>query len=211
MGIGRISGWVLLGAFGSLAIVYGWRYYVETQVPVKLRPGGAVETSLWERGFVTANGTWVVESGQDPQALQYTTVACYRSDNTCRSATAEVMANNTLSLDTATYKVVRWTETTLMYVNSEAPCVEFTYTINRANQRVVGTRSSKKNPAESCPGNEDVVQLTLVDGAKVTKTQEQDANARAQPVAWASLAALWVFVLSGCFRRGDRSMEFAEA
>ena len=32
----------------------------------------------------------------------------------------------------------------------------------------------------------------------------------AQPVAWASLAALWVFVLSGLFRRGGE-MEYAEA
>ena len=207
----RITGWVLIGTVGSLAIVQGWGYYVDTQVPVKLRPGGSVETSLWDRGYVTANGTWVAESGDQSRPLQYTSVACYRSDNTCRSATAEVLANSTLSLDTVTYKVVQWSETTLMFVNSESPCSEFTYTISRVNQRVVGTRSPKRNPSESCAADESTMQLTLVDGAKVTKAQEQDANARAQPIAWAILAALWVFVASGLFRRPNRSVEFAEA
>ena len=207
----RVTGWVLVGAVGSLAIVQGWGYYVDTQVPVKLRAGGSVETGLWERGYVTANGTWVVESGQEFRPLQYTSVACFRSDNTCRSATAEVLANSTLSLDTATYKVAQWSESTLRFVNSDSPCSEFTYTISRANQRLVGTRSPKRNPAESCREDERMVQLTLVDGAKVTKAQEQEANAQARPVAWASLAALWVFVLSGLFRRPSRSMELAEA
>jgi hypothetical protein len=211
MSVGRIAGWVFVGAVGSLAIVQGWHYYVDTQVPVKLRGGGSVETSLWERGYVTANGTWVVESGQEARPLQYTSVACYRSDNTCRSATAEVLASSTLSLDTATYKVAHWSETTLMFVNSDSPCSEFTYTISRVNQRVVGTRSPKRNAAESCTEDEGTLQLTLVDGAKVTRAQELEANARAQPVAWASLAALWVFVLSGLFRRPGRSVELAEA
>jgi hypothetical protein len=211
MSVGRIFGWVLIGAAGSLAIVQGLRHYVDTQVPVKLRAGGSVETSLWERGYVTANGTWVAESGEDARPLQYTSVACYRSDNTCRSATAEVLANSTLSLDTATYKVAQWSDTTLMFVNSDSPCTDFTYTISRANQRVVGTRAPKRSLAEYCTEDERTVQLTLVDGAKVTKAQEQEADARAQPVAWASLAALWVSVLSGLFRRPGRSMELAEA
>jgi hypothetical protein len=210
MSAGRIIGWLLLGAVGSLAIVAGWRYYADTQVPVKLRAGGSVETNLWDRGFVTANGTWVTENGGEPDPLQYTNLACYRSDNTCRAATAEILAATTLSLSTATYKITRWSETTLIFTNSESPCTEFTYSISRANQRIVGTRSSRKGANEACPVDDEIVQLTLVDGAKVTKAQEQAANARAQPVAWASLAALWVFVLSGLFRRGGE-MEYAEA
>lgn len=210
MGVGRIFGWLLLGAAGSLTIVAGWRYYVDTQVPVKLRAGGSVETQLWDRGFVTANGTWVAESGGEPDALQYTNLACYRSDNTCRAATAEILAGTTLSLNTVTYRITRWSESTLIFTNSESPCTEFTYSISRANQRIVGTRSARKSADDTCPVADEVVQLTLVDGAKVTKAQEQEANARAQPVAWASLAALWMFVLSGLFRRGG-TMEYAEA
>ena len=210
MSVGQIIGWLLVGAVGSLTIVAGWRYYVDTQVPVKLRAGGSVETNLWDRGFVTANGTWVTENDGQSDALQYTNLACYRSDGTCRAATAEILAATTLSLNTVTYKITRWSETTLMFTNSESPCTEFTYPISRANQRIVGTRSSKKSADEACPVADEVVQLTLVDGAKVTKAQEQEANARAQPVAWASLAALWMFVLSGLFRRGG-TVEYAEA
>ncbi|HEV2557866.1 MAG TPA: hypothetical protein VGU45_04500 [Microvirga sp.] len=211
MRMGRIAGWLLVGGLGSLAIVSGWRYYVETQVPVKLRPGGSVETAMWDRGYVAANGTWVVENGP-ARPLQFTNIGCFRSDNTCRAATAEIAGGNILSLETATYKVTRWSETTLIFVNNDAPCADYTYTISRANQRVVGTAAPRRNTAESCPAGEEALQLSLVDGARVTRTLEQEANARAQPVAWASLAALWVLVLS-CLvrRRHEGEVAFAEA
>ncbi len=210
MRMGRIAGWLLVGGLGSLAIVSGWRYYVETQVPVKLRPGGTVETSMWDRGYASANGTWVVENGP-ARPLQFTNIGCFRADNTCRAATAEIAGGNILSLETATYKVTRWTETTLIFVNTDVPCAETTYTISRANQRVVGTTVTRRSAAEACPEAEETVQLSLVDGARVTRNLEQEANARAQPVAWASLAALWVLVLSCLFRRVNDGVAFAEA
>jgi hypothetical protein len=79
-------------------------------------------------------------------------------------------------------------------MTTSAMWVDYTYTISRANQRVVGTRSPKKNCDPSCITGADTFQLSLTDGFKVTQQLENEASARTQPFMWAALVVLWIYI-----------------
>ena len=74
--------------------------YVKTQVPVNLRSGGGMFTSSWDSGFVHASGTWIRENDRQAFPLQFAKLRCYRQENECTSATAEVSFSDTLNVDT---------------------------------------------------------------------------------------------------------------
>jgi hypothetical protein len=146
---GRVVGWLFLGLIGSAAILAMMLLYVGTQVPVHLRSGGKIFANSWDSGFVHASGTWVIENDTQAFPLQFTELRCYRQDNECTSATAEVTFGDTLSVDTDRYEVVRWTNDTIIFTTS-ALCVDYTYTVSRASERLVGTRTPKKAATDTC-------------------------------------------------------------
>ena len=87
---GRAVFWLLLGLAGSLVIlivvnkVAEWRDYPRLQ-------SGHVFTDFWDRGYVSAVGTWVFED-DTKQAFprQTTEIKCYRETKECRSAQADI-------------------------------------------------------------------------------------------------------------------------
>jgi hypothetical protein len=90
MKIGRVIAWLLIGITTSIAIVWAAGAYVAVQVPVKPSGGGTVYTDAWDRGYVSADGTWVIENERSASPIQVTDIACYREDNQCQLATAEL-------------------------------------------------------------------------------------------------------------------------
>lgn len=203
--IAKKAGWVLLGIIGSIGIVAIWLTSMTLYVPVKIRSGYGVHTNQWDQGYVSASGTWVIENDRQAFPVQYSELTCILSEKQCQSATAEIMFGNMLSVDRQIYSVERWTDDTVIFTASSALCVDYTYTISRANQRVVGTRTRKKNPGPSCFSGSETLQLSLVDGFKVTQQLEKEASSNTQPFMWATLVAFWVFIGFRVFRRQSRT------
>jgi hypothetical protein len=199
--VARKAGWVLFGLVGSIAIVAIWLMSMSLHVPVKIRSGYGVHTNQWDQGYINATGTWVIENDRQAFPVQYTDLTCYLPDKQCRSATGEIVFSDTLSVSTELYDIVRWTADTIIFTTTSAMCVDYTYTISRTNQRVVGTRSPKKNRDPICVGGADTLQLSLSDGSKVTQQLESEASAKTQPFMWAALVVLWIFVGFRVFRR----------
>jgi hypothetical protein len=199
--VARKAGWVLLGIVGSIAIVAVWLMTITLQVPVKIRSGYGVHTNQWDEGYVGATGTWVIDNDRQAFPVQYTELTCFLPDKQCRSATGEIVFGDTLSVSTERYDIVRWTADTIIFTTASAMCVDYTYTISRANQRVVGTRSPKKNRDSLCTTGAETLQLSLTDGFKVTQQLESEASARTQPFMWAALVVLWIFIGFRIFRK----------
>src|SRR6187399_3140987 len=87
---GRAFLWLLCGLVGSLMIVIVAVAVLDRRGYPQLQ-SGHVFTSLWDRGYVSAVGTWVFE-GDTKQAFphQTTDIKCYRETKECKSAQAEI-------------------------------------------------------------------------------------------------------------------------
>ena len=199
---GRIFAWFLVGLAGTVVIVASWFVAVRAAVPVHLRSGGFVETKEWDQGVVTASGTWVVENDRQAFPLQITELTCVRSEEKCRSATAEI-AFNLLTVKSEDHGIVRWSDDAIVFASTTAPCADYTYTISRPNPRVVGTSSPKNAQDATCATSSQggALQLSLQDGSSVSRRLEEEAGARYQPLMWIALAALWIFVTGRIIRR----------
>ena len=201
--IGRSILWILVGLVGSVGIlIAAMGLYVKSQVPVSLRSGGTVYVGMWDEGYVAASGTWKIENQKQAFPLQYTEMKCRRSENFCTSATAEIGFYDTLTVDTNYYGIAKWTADTII-ITSSASCVDYTYTISRSSQRVIGTRNPKATTNEACPSGvgKEVLQLSLADGAKVQSELEQEVRNRAQPYMWVALVGWWLVIGSRLIRR----------
>jgi hypothetical protein len=197
---GRTLGWVVAGLLGNVAIYAAWLLVIEAQVPLSIRHGGQIYTGHWEEGYVSAHGTWVIENGRQAFPNQITEMTCLQAERLCRSATA--IAGDTLSVETEAYEVLHWTDDAVVLTTSSALCVDYTYTISRAEERVVGRRTPKRNVDSMCDvGTKEILELSLVDGSKVTSALQQEARVRTRPFMGAGLTVVWVFIASRLLRR----------
>jgi hypothetical protein len=74
-------------------------------------------------------------------------------------------------------------------------CVDYVYTINRANQRAFGTRKPKNETDSQCQQflEQREFKLTLVDGFTVWQQLNSEASNRVMPFVWITIVLLWVF------------------
>ena len=143
----RTFGWGLLGLIGSVIIFLIAAAFTESMVPAKLRLL-SVSTGLW-KDYVSARGTWTMDNEKPASPLQTTQIECRRYDMTCMSADAEIAFGDTLNVELTNYNVVRWDDEVIIFKSTSATCVDYTYMINRANERVIGTRTTKST-ADIC-------------------------------------------------------------
>jgi hypothetical protein len=75
-------------------------------------------------------------------------------------------------------------------------CVEYVYTLNRANSRAFGTRKPKPNADQICRDltEQRDFRLTLSDGFEVGRKLDQEAAARTMPFVWIAIALWGVFI-----------------
>jgi len=111
-------------------------------------------------------------------------------------------SGNFLNLQTYQYDITRWDNSTLLF-QTATPCIEYVYTIDRANKRAVGTRTTKANPTEDCSLVENRrLSLTLSDGFEVWSKVNQEVERKIVPFMWASVAVWWIIVALFAWRRG---------
>ena len=116
--VGRAVLWLLCGLAGSLAILFmisgvvNWHGYPKLQ-------SGYVATDFWDRGYVSAVGTWVFE-GDTKLAFprQTTEIKCYRGTKECHSAQAEI-AFDKLTVETDRFPITSWDSQSIVYVSND--------------------------------------------------------------------------------------------
>jgi hypothetical protein len=200
----RAFGWVLSGCIGSIVIFVVAAAFVQTMVPVSL-PMLTVSTRGWGE-YVSARGTWTMDNDKPAFPLQTSEITCRRYNMTCISAQAEVF-RDMLNVELYDYEVTRWDSDVILFKNTSSNCVDYTYTINRVNQRVIGTRTTKKTKEDGCLADISTkpINLTLTDGFKVYWQLHEEAQAKVFPFGWMAFAVWWVFVCLRIWNGGRAS------
>jgi hypothetical protein len=197
----RGLGWVLVGIVGTLTLLLVRNAALSHNVPVRPGLGPLVSTNMWKDGMIWARGTWIMENDRPAFPLQMTEIYCVRSHGTCTTATAEVQ-DDALNVEMETLQIDRWSDDAVVVSNSSAVCADYIYTISRANQRMVGTRSPKKRSDDRCSlASANTIQMTLGNGFDVALRMEREAASKVDPFLWTALVVLWLFVASRFVRR----------
>jgi hypothetical protein len=195
--VGRAVLWLLCGAVGSLGILFVVGSVAEQRNYPRLQ-SGHVFTDFWDRGYVTAVGTWVFED-DTKQAFprQTTEIKCYREAKECQSAQAEI-AMEMLTVQTERFPITSWDNESIVYVSNGPLCVAYTYTISRSTKRVSGKREPKASLSAdpSCASFEKrTFYLSLRDGFSVWQQLEAEDQKVVLPILYGSLGAWWAFIV----------------
>lgn len=190
---------LFIGLAGTLGIIIAANSIITAQNPIVLRSGVSVYTESWDRGYVSASGTWTMENARQAFPIQTSKIRCIREEKSCTAAQAEIAVGNMLHLETYDYDITKWDSTTILF-RTDTDCVEYVYTVDRSNRRLVGTRTKKANTGPDCTMVEDKpLRLTLVDGFDVWKNINKEVEAKHVPL---TVAGWWVLLGLILFRRG---------
>jgi hypothetical protein len=187
----RSAGWLLIGWTGTALIFTAAYAVVGSVVPVSLQPGSTWMGS-WDE-YVHTRGTWTMENETLASPLQTTEIFCDRQQMQCTEAQAEVFGGM-LSSQLIEYQITRWDSNVITFANTSSTCVDYNYTLDRASQRLIGVRTTKKSTTCPLPISDKSITLTLADGFSVWRRVQDEAAAKVHPFMWVGLALWWVFI-----------------
>lgn len=184
----RIVGVILLTIAALVALVSLSESYVKHKVPVSVG-GYHVFTDLWDRGYVSFQGTWVMDNSKPAYPLQVSEIVCHLESKDCIESRAEV-AGSTLLVNQDRYEIAQWDARNLTYI-SDADCVDYVYSVDRITKQVSGIRTIKTGMADQCPNTEKELKLRLTDGFDVYWKLQEEARPIAINITVLLLALLW--------------------
>lgn len=184
--VGLLSGWVtyILYVENEAAPVSLPRFYVTT------------DNYLWDRGYVTASGTWVMEA-PDKMAnpMRTSKIVCILRDRVCRESTAEITNyySKLLNLEFDVHDILKWDADQIAYTNDSSICNVYYYYINRVTKQVTGVRKPKNNaPKDTCDhSDKHEIKLNLANGFDIYWDARQKSMS-----PFLRLAPLAIFLLS---------------
>jgi len=184
----RIVGVILLAIVALVAFVGLSESYVKHKVPVSVG-GYHVFTNLWDRGYVSLRGTWVMDNSKPAFPLQVSEIVCHLESKDCIESRAEV-AGSTLLVNQDRYKITQWDARNLTYI-SNADCVDYVYSVDRITKQVSGIRTIKTGMADQCSDIEKELKLRLTDGFVVYWKLQEEARPIAINITVLLLVLLW--------------------
>lgn len=194
----KLLGWVffilIVGLAGTIAIIATANSFIDSDTKVKLPSGPLVYTDAWERGYVSAEGTFTIDNDRQAFPLQVTKIQCLRDVKECTAARAEVAFGNMLHVELSTHPIALWNDTTVHF-REDATCVQYVYTIDRADKRVFGTRTKKPNVSGCDVFENKSMSLSLVNGFDVWWRLNQEAVAKVVPFMWGGIVAWWLLLV----------------
>ena len=187
----RVVGIIALMLAGLCVILFGGIFAVERALPTRagLHSFGEVDVDGWDRGFVSAKGTWRPERKPERilfltlnKPLNISTIHCARQSGFCEIATAMLdkpypyglSFGYYLDLELNQIEIKKWTSTTLEFSIGDPSfqCFIETYVINRSTKTITGlsTADGKKCDEPLPKGITRVadmrpLQLSFVDGS----------------------------------------------
>ena len=187
--IGLLSGWVT------------YIFYIENEAAPASLPNFYVTTDniLWDRGYVTAKGTWVMEL-PDKMANPFRTseIICVYRDKMCRESTAEIsnFYSKVLNLNSDLHTILKWDTDQIAYANDSSICNVYYYYINRVTKQVTGVRKPKKDaPKDICDDSDKrEIKLNLQNGFDIywdARQKSMSSFARMTPLVILLLGYLY--------------------
>jgi hypothetical protein len=137
--VGRIILWLFIGIVASVFIGFVAITSIEYQSNPKMSTGGSVFTSFWDRGFVSATGTWIIEESRQAFPRQTTEIKCYRDEKVCLSAQAEITFGDMLSLQTDRMTITSWDANIIVYTSTDPTVCLYDHSRELAGDRPAQT------------------------------------------------------------------------
>lgn len=144
-------------------------------------PPRHVFVDLWEDGFVSARGTWMIDDELMGQPVQTTELNCYKDRRMCIDATAIMTDGDFLSLDTTLYDIERWDQHEITTKPYNFICVRYTLRIGRIEQSVTALRLKTRSDG-TCKAIRQEMHLTLKDGLDATAQLKKETAAKLRDV-----------------------------
>jgi peptidoglycan hydrolase-like protein with peptidoglycan-binding domain len=130
-------------------------------------PALHVGVRFWDFGFLSAQGTWVIEGEQQGFPFQTTEIRCDKQKQQYTEATAEYnLESSFLSITLNTYDIERWDEHEITTRPVDFRCESYTLRIGRAEESVTALRLRTKTEGV-CGHLKTEMKLRLEDGFKV--------------------------------------------
>jgi len=133
-------------------------------------PPRHVFTALWDRGYVSASGTWTIAGEEMGLPQQTSKINCDRDTGVCTEATAIITVDDgqpSLSLSIDTYEIERWDEHELVTKPLQFGCTRYLTRITRLQKAATGIRSTTASDA-ACQGiDQGEKYLILADGIDI--------------------------------------------
>jgi hypothetical protein len=220
----RVAGIVVMMLAGLCVILVG-RIFFSTHLfptPVSLHSLPKVDTDDWDKGFVSAQGTWKAERNHDrilyltlSRPLNISIINCVRQSGFCDVATTTLKylqwGDYSLDLEVNRLEVKKWNDATLEFSVGDPSyhCFIESYVIARGTKTVAGlsTASGNCNAPQFPKGTSSALdmeplQLSLVSGSEAAPTIRTDEEARTRSLiegvalvimfAWLLLSSIWI-------------------
>lgn len=133
-------------------------------------PRRSVFTDLWDRGYVSASGTWTITGEEQAWPEQSSRIDCHRQTGLCTEATAILTAQDghrSLSLDVDTYEIERWDEHEIVTKPLQFGCARYVKRITRLQKAASGIRSTTATDGPCKGMDQSEKYLVLADGFDV--------------------------------------------
>ena len=194
--VGRAVLWLLCGLAGSLAILFvvsdvvDWRGYPKLQ-------SGRVSTDFWDRGYVSAVGTWVFEGDtkQVVSASDHGDQVLSRHEGVSFGAGG----HRVWHADGRRPKplpITSWDSQSIVFFSEGNPCVSYVFTISRSTERVTGQWQPKPSTSAECsPREKRTVNLSLRDGFLVWQQLRAEDKSVVLPIMYGVLGTWWAFIV----------------
>jgi hypothetical protein len=122
---------------------------------------------MWDKGFISATGTWTIVDDRQAYPIQTTEISCWKSRGICHEITATITDTNFLSIHSVEHEIERWDRHEVVTKPQEsALCARYTLRIARQDKTVTGLRLRTLNEG-ICKGTTPELHLKLVSGATV--------------------------------------------
>lgn len=153
-------------------------YELWTQNP-PLLPKLRVFLDTWDQGYVSAEGTWIIEGEKSGRPIQTSRLECHMNRKICTEATTH-MTGNYLSVGVEEHSIERWDSHEIVTKPSDSGamrCVRYTTRIGRTSRTVTGLRLRISEDG-LCKDFTPELRLRLVDGMEVTNALRDGRHSR---------------------------------
>ncbi len=165
----KVTLWLTFFALAITARMLWNDYQKALKVPVSLG-SSFIFTDLWEKGYFSGRGTWVVSGEKQDDLLNMAEITCLHSQKICATSVASVneygLGKPHLSNSLEIADVVRWDSQIIIYKEIKT-CAETTYSINRETKSVTALRKYITNRAGCASDNPKEVTYNLTNGFDV--------------------------------------------
>lgn len=140
----RIAGVIFGLLLAVMAAMTLSEMYVRSKVPVSLGFSSAF-VDLWDKGYVSLEGTWTIEGAGHAYPLNASTIVCRAETKTCIDSMARISqlgSTPMLTVGEDSHEVTQWDKDTLIY-QSGTECVDYFYSISRMTKQVTGVELNR--------------------------------------------------------------------